>query len=221
MELVFVQIYGITTTEDAADVDRLGPDSIGVVLDEGIETWDSVDSDIAHRIVSTVTQARIVALSLSTDPDRALATARVLGPDILHLARADEMETAALERVRASVAPTHLMLTVPVDGPDSAQLAHRLAEFADYLLLDTKHPETGTVGATARTHDWAISAAIVRALDVPVILAGGLGPQNVKDAISAVKPFGVDSETRTSMDADRRRKDLAKVEAFIELARAA
>lgn len=75
MELVFVQIYGITTTEDAADVDRLGPDSIGVVLDEGIGTWDSVDSDVAHRIVSTVTLARIVALSLSTDPDRALATA--------------------------------------------------------------------------------------------------------------------------------------------------
>ena len=218
---MFVQIYGITTTEDAADVDRLGPDSIGVVLDEGIGTWDSVDSDVAHRIVSTVTLARIVALSLSTDPDRALATARVLRPDILHLARADQMETAALERVRASIAPAQLMLTVPVHGPDSARLAHRLAEFADYVLLDTKHPETGTVGATARTHDWGMSAAIVAALDIPVILAGGLGPRNVKDAISAVRPFGVDSETRTSMDADRRRKDLAKVEAFIDLARAA
>lgn len=131
------------------------------------------------------------------------------------------METAALEHVRASIAPAQLMLTVPVHGPDSARLAHRLAEFADYVLLDTKHPETGTVGATARTHDWGMSAAIVAALDIPVILAGGLGPRNVKDAISAVRPFGVDSETRTSMDADRRRKDLAKVEAFIDLARAA
>jgi phosphoribosylanthranilate isomerase len=221
MEPVFVQIYGITTTEDATDVDRLGPDSIGVVLDEGIDTWDSVDADIAHRIVSAVTRARIVALSLSTDPDRALATARVLGPDILHLARADHMETAALERIRASVAPTQLMLTVPIHGPDSVSLAHRLAEFGDYLLLDTKHPETGTVGATGHTHDWAISAAIVGGLDSPVILAGGLGPQNVKDAISAVKPFGVDSETRTSRDADRRRKDMARVEAFIDLARGA
>ena len=221
MGLVFVQIYGITTTEDAADVDRLGPDSIGVVLDEGIATWDSVDADMAHRIVSKVTRARIVALSLSTDPDRALATARLLGPDILHLARAHQMATAALERIRASIAPAQLMLTVPVQGPDSFSLADRLAAFADYLLLDTEHPETGIVGATGRTHDWAISAALVGALDVPVILAGGLGPQNVEDAISAVKPFGVDSETRTSMHAERRRKDMAKVEAFIDLARAA
>lgn len=221
MKLVFVQIYGITTSEDAALVDRLGPDSIGVVLDEGIETWDSVDADVAHQIVSTVRQARITALSLSTDPDRALATARALGPDLLHLARAHQMETAALERIRVSIEPAQLMLTVPVQGPHSISMAHRLAEFADYLLLDTKHPETGTVGATGRTHDWTISAAIVRTLNRPVVLAGGLGPRNVEDAIAAVKPFGVDSETRTSMDTDRRRKDLVKVETFIELARAA
>ena len=220
MELVFVQIYGITTTGDAAAVDRLGPDSMGVVLDEGIDTWDSVEADIAHRIVSTVTQARIVALSLSTDPDRVLATARELGPDILHLARADQLETAAIERIRASIGPAQLMLTVPVQGRDSVSLAHRLAGVSDYLLLDTKHPDTGIVGATGRTHDWAMSAAIVRALDMPVILAGGLGPENVRDAIAAVEPFGVDSETCTSMDADRRRKDMARVEAFIEFARA-
>jgi phosphoribosylanthranilate isomerase len=217
---VFVQIYGVTTAEDAAEVDRLGPDSVGIVLDEGIDTWDSVDVDMARRIVSAVTQSRVVALSLSTDPDRALATAQVLGPDILHLARAVEMETAALERIRASVSPAQLMVTVPVHGADSIPLAGRLAWVADYLLLDTKHSETGIVGATGQTHDWSLSAAIVRALDTPVILAGGLGPQNVNDAIAAVKPFGVDSETRTSMDADRRRKDMAKVEAFITLARA-
>jgi phosphoribosylanthranilate isomerase len=52
-----------------------------------------------------------------------------------------------------------------------------------------------------------------------VILAGGLGPENVAEAIARVRPAGVDSETRTSRDDDRRRKDLAKVEAFIERAR--
>jgi hypothetical protein len=41
----------------------------------------------------------------------------------------------------------------------------------------------------------------------------------VRDAITAVRPFGVDSETRTSLDTDRRRKDIAKVESFISLAR--
>jgi phosphoribosylanthranilate isomerase len=111
------------------------------------------------------------------------------------------------------------MLTVPVDGPDAIDVARRLSEVGDCLLLDTKHPDTGVVGASGHTHDWSVSADIVNTLDIPVVLAGGLGPENVRDAISAVRPFGVDSETRTSLESDRRRKDIAKVESFISLAR--
>jgi phosphoribosylanthranilate isomerase len=217
---VFVQIYGVTTREDALDVDRLGPDTIGVVLDEGIPTWDSVDPDTASQIVAAVTQARVVALSLSTDRERILATVKALDPDIVHLARAQAVGEETLRRIRAEVEPAQLMLTVPVDSPGSVPLAQRLAGRADYLLLDTTHPETGVVGASGLTHDWSVSAAIVRALDVPVVLAGGLGPDNVSQAIAAVGPFGVDSETHTSLKADRRRKDLAKVGEFIALARA-
>jgi phosphoribosylanthranilate isomerase len=215
-----VQIYGITTTLDAAEVDRLGPDTIGVVLDEGIPTWDSVDDTTARRIVSAVTRARVVALSLATDPERILATFRTLKPDILHLARAVAVEKQGLLRIRSAIEPASLMLTVPVEGVSSVALAKRLSECGDYVLLDTKHPETGVVGATGQTHDWTTSAAIVGALDTPVILAGGLGPDNVSDAISAVRPFGVDSETRTSLEVDRRQKDIAKVDAFIAAARA-
>ena len=218
---MFVQIYGVTTAEDAAAVDRLAPDAIGVVLDEGIPTWDSVDAESARRIVETIARARIVALSLSTDPDRIRATAEMLAPDVVHLARAHNIETATLDRIRSAVEPAQLMLTVPVDGPDSLSSARRLERSADCLLLDTKHPTTGVVGASGRTHDWPLRAAIVRANEIPVILAGGLGPENVRAAITTVRPYGVDSETRTSRDADRRRKDLAKVEEFITLARAA
>jgi phosphoribosylanthranilate isomerase len=217
---VFVQIYGITTTEDAIAVDRLEPDSIGLVLDEGIDTWDSVGADAARRIREAVTRSRVVALSLSTDPARVLATAEALEPDIVHMARADGMEPRVLDSIRSSIAPAQLMLTVPVHGADALSLAERMAASADYVLLDTRHPETGIVGATGRTHDWTVSAGIVRALETPVVLAGGLGPQNVLEAIAAVRPFGVDSETRTSRDADRRRKDMGKVEEFIALARA-
>jgi len=217
---VLVQIYGITTAQDAAEVDRLGPDTIGVVLDEGIPTWDSVDDATARRIVFAVKRARVVALSLSTDPERILATFRTLKPDILHLARAVAVEMENLRRIRSAIEPAPLMVTVPVEGTGSVALAQRLFEYGDYVLLDTKHPDTGVVGATGQTHDWITSAAIVRALDTPVILAGGLGPDNVTEAISAVRPFGVDSETRTSLDVDRRQKDVAKVEAFIAAARA-
>jgi len=219
IQFVFVQVYGITTTEDAAEVDRLRPDSVGVVLDEGVPTWDSVDADTARAIVTAVPHVRVVALSLSTDPDRILATFKTIGPDIVHLARADAIDDATLQRIRAKIEPAQLMLTVPVDGPDAIDVARRLSEVGDCLLLDTKHPDTGVVGASGHTHDWSVSADIVNTLDIPVVLAGGLGPENVRDAISAVRPFGVDSETRTSLESDRRRKDIAKVESFISLAR--
>lgn len=216
---VFVQIYGITTREDAAEVDRLGPDSVGVVLDEDIPTWDSVDADTARSIVDSLAHVRVVALSLSTDPGRILATVTTIRPDIVHLARADAIDDATLQRIRARIEPAHLMLTVPVTGPGALGVARRLSEVGDSLLLDTKDPATGVVGASGHTHDWSISADIVNTLDIPVVLAGGLGPENVRDAIAAVRPFGVDSETRTSLATDRRRKDIAKVDAFISLAR--
>jgi phosphoribosylanthranilate isomerase len=75
------------------------------------------------------------------------------------------------------------------------------------------------VGATGLVHDWDLSAAVVASVGRPVLLAGGLGPHNVRQAIERVRPAGVDSETRTSKESDRRRKDLEKVRAFIDTAR--
>ena len=75
--------------------------------------------------------------------------------------------------------------------------------------------------ASGHTHDWDLSARVVAAVDVPVFLAGGLGPENVAEAIRRTRPFGVDSETRTSRDPDRRRKDPDRVRRFLIEARAA
>ena len=78
------------------------------------------------------------------------------------------------------------------------------------------------VGAAGVTHDWSIDRAIVEAVDVPVILAGGLGPDNVEDAIRAVRPAGVDSLTKTSVKENGVlvRKDLDKVREFCRRAMA-
>jgi phosphoribosylanthranilate isomerase len=220
---VIVQIYGITTPEDAAAVSALGPDHVGVVLDEGIETWDSVDVGTARAICSELDAGiRLVALSLSTDPDRIRRTIDELGPQIVHLARAtDALSPEVIESLRKQLSPIEVMTTIPVRGRDALELAQRFAVYSDYLLLDTADPTTGVVGATGHTHDWILSAALVEAVNVPVVLAGGLGPDNVADAIQQVKPWGVDSETLTSRLDNRRRKDLDAVKHFIEIARAA
>jgi phosphoribosylanthranilate isomerase len=67
------------------------------------------------------------------------------------------------------------------------------------------------------THDWSISRRIVELLRTPVILAGGLGPDNVADAIRVVRPAGVDSKTKTDRDGSHA-QDLDRVRRFHQAA---
>jgi phosphoribosylanthranilate isomerase len=218
---MIVQVYGVTTVDDAAGVNELRPDNVGVVLDEGIETWDSVNEPTLRAIVAELTAVNVVALSLSIDPQRVLRTAATVEPSIVHLARAvNGLGIDTIARLRGDLEPVEVMVTIPVRDATSVSVAQRFAEVADYLLLDTMHPSTGVVGATGLVHDWSWSKQIVAAVDVPVLLAGGLGPDNVRMAIDLVRPDGVDSETNTGQTEDRRRKDLEKVARFIRLARA-
>jgi phosphoribosylanthranilate isomerase len=218
---VLTQIYGITTAEDAALVNALRPDHVGLVLDEGIETWDSVDLPTLRAIRPELRDVAVVALSLSTERERILRTLEAVKPAWLHLARAaDGMTPALVAALRAEIAPVRTLVTIPVRDPSALETADRFAPCADALLLDSAHPATGVVGATGHVLDWSVSRRIVERVPVPVILAGGLGPDNVVEAIRQTRPAGVDSETRTSREGDRRRKDAERVRLFLERARA-
>ena len=72
---------------------------------------------------------------------------------------------------------------------------NELSPFVDAFITDTFDPKTGASGATGKTHDWHVSRRLVELADKPVILAGGLNPENVKRAILEVRPAGVDSHT--------------------------
>jgi phosphoribosylanthranilate isomerase len=114
-------------------------------------------------------------------------------------------------------------------------ILEKLAPVSDYFLLDTiqgapgasqEQPVTGFVGITGEVCDWQIARAVVAQSPVPVILAGGLDDVNVREAIRAVRPAGVDSCTRTNARAAdgrpiRFRKDLAKVKRMVEAVRRA
>jgi phosphoribosylanthranilate isomerase len=74
------------------------------------------------------------------------------------------------------------------------EVARAAAEEADYVLLDSGRPSAAVpeLGGTGRVHDWSVSARIVAGSPVPVLLAGGLGPENVAEAVATVGPWGVD-----------------------------
>lgn len=67
---------------------------------------------------------------------------------------------------------------------------------ADAILLDSILPEERKVGGTGKTCNWDLAAEFTARSPIPVILAGGLGPDNVEEAIRKVKPFGVDANSR-------------------------
>jgi phosphoribosylanthranilate isomerase len=104
---------------------------------------------------------------------------------------------AQLARLRALL-PRELKIVQAIHIVDGAasQDFRAFAGLADALLLDSFDKASGRVGGTGATHDWNVSAAIVKASPVPVILAGGLGPDNVAEAIAKVRPFGVDANSR-------------------------
>jgi phosphoribosylanthranilate isomerase len=112
------------------------------------------------------------------------------------------------------------MRSVPVFGEESVAIARSYVDVADFLLLDSYRPADKQIGALGLTHDWDISRRIVDLARIPVVLAGGLGPDNVAQAIRAVRPAGVDSKSRTDRDGSHA-KDLARVRRFYETARAA
>lgn len=111
------------------------------------------------------------------------------------------------------------LIVRPGDAMALERVARELSPLVDGFLTDTFDPATGATGATGRTHDWSVSARLVAATDRPVILAGGLRPSNVAEAIARVRPAAVDVHTGVEGPDGRKRPDL--VEAFVAAARAA
>jgi phosphoribosylanthranilate isomerase len=145
--------------------------------------------------------------------------ARETRPDIIQVQAAiDDFSVAMTRALKTRLPQILIMRAIPVIDNTSIETAASYGGVADLLLLDSWDAGTGQFGALGRTHDWSLSRRIVDNVGVPVILAGGLGPENVAAAIAAVRPAGVDSKTRTDR-LDGSGKDLAKVAAFVAAAK--
>ena len=110
-----------------------------------------------------------------------------------------------------------MMRSVPVTSQESIATAQSYEGVADMILLDSYQALDNQIGALGVTHDWSISRRIVETVRIPVILAGGLGPDNVRDAIRLVRPAGVDSKTKTDCHGSHA-KDIELVRRFREAA---
>jgi phosphoribosylanthranilate isomerase len=218
---MLTQIYEVATPEEALAITAIGVDHIGVLVGDG--TFPRELPLTAARVIAAaiVPPAKLSALFLTADIGLIERWARELRPDIVHLGAAPELLTPDDAATLKSRLPGMLLTrSVPVVGEVSIEIARGYAGIADYLLLDSHRQSDRQIGALGVTHDWAISRRIVELVPTPIILAGGLGPDNVAAAIRTVRPAGVDSKTRTDQDGSHR-KDVERVRRFHMAARAA
>ncbi|MCB0637859.1 MAG: phosphoribosylanthranilate isomerase [Lewinella sp.] len=119
----------------------------------------------------------------------------------------DALPAGAHQRLRAALPGVQLVQVIHVINEESVAEALSLADAVDALLLDSGNPMLAVkeLGGTGRTHDWRLSRRIVEQSPVPVFLAGGLNPANVRQAIDTVQPYGLDlcSGVRTNGKLDQ------------------
>lgn len=219
-ERPMVQVAGIRGLQEAVMLAQCGCTHLGFPLGPGVVEED-LPPDAAARVVQGLEQALgsrcpvCVAITYLADPEAIAALLDAAGMRAVQLHGHILPERVAELR---ALRPGLLLFKSLVVGRDAGLLetARAYAPYVDAFLTDTHDPVTGADGATGRTHDWSISRALVCSGPTPVILAGGLGPENVAEAIRRVQPAGVDAHTGLEDAAGR--KDPDKVRRFVQTA---
>jgi len=208
-----IKICCISSPEEAALAIGEGADALGLVghMPSGPGV---IDDDLISTIVDGVPPPVATFLLTSENKsDTIVHHARRCRADTLQLV--DQVEPDAYPIIRASLPSRRLVQVIHVEGNETVKTATKAGTLADAILLDSGRPsaEVKELGGTGRIHDWEISRAIVEACPCPVFLAGGLGPDNVGEAIRRVRPFGVDLCTGVRSDG---RLDAEKLRAFVD-----
>ncbi|WP_428531585.1 phosphoribosylanthranilate isomerase [Rhodopila sp.] len=218
---MLTQIYEVSTPEQAAALSAIGISHIGLLIGDGEFPRELSVAEAARIAGHIIPPSKFVALFLTAEFSQIETALRHLTPAIVHLGAAAELlGPADAAKLKNRSPGLVIMRSVPVFGEPSLRIARSYDGIADFLLLDSYHPRDRQIGALGVTHDWSISRQIVRSVRTPVILAGGLGPDNVAAAIRAVRPAGVDSKTRTDKRGSHD-KDIDQVRRFHAAAAAA
>lgn len=206
------KICGITREADLRAAVDAGADAVGVVCDVPVDTPREVSPSRAAALLDAVPPfVTGVLVTMATDPDAAADLVERVGPDAVQ--EHGDLSPDGVAALRGSVA-ADVIAAVDADEPERAAAYDGVA---DALLVDSADAEGG--GGTGETHDWERTRAATADLDSPLILAGGLAPDNVAEAARVVDPFAVD--VASGVESAGGVKDGEAVRAFVERARAA
>ncbi|WP_336002341.1 phosphoribosylanthranilate isomerase [Halorientalis halophila] len=206
-----VKICGITRERDREAAVSAGADAVGVTAAVTVDTPREVSVARAAELVAGAPPfVASVLVTMPETPERAVELVERVEPDAVQLHGAlgpDEIAT-----VREAV-PSKAIAAVDAEDTD----VDAYAAAADALLVDSVDEQGG--GGTGETHDWERTRELVDDLDAPVILAGGLTPDNVAEAVETVRPFAVD--VASGVESTGGEKDHDAVRRFVDRAESA
>lgn len=235
---MIVQIYEIQEAHEAEKCVELGVDTIGSVLLSN-ETWRiSSLRDVFRLTRGTSTKNSLIPLF--PDADILYRALDYYQPDIVHFCETlTDIHGQKIDinpflqfqsEVKKRFSETTIMRSIPVPQngalPDfpTLEIARALEPASDLFLTDTwlgEEPVEGYIGITGKTVDFQMAKDLIHQSTIPVLLAGGLSPANVYDAVMNTLPAGADSCTRTNRVDEkgqpvRFKKDFNKVKKFVE-----
>lgn len=158
------------------------PSGPGVIAEELI-------AEIAAAIPPSVAS---FLLTCKTDAEAIIDQQRRLSVNTIQIC--DRLERGSYRTLHDALPGVSLVQVIHINGPDDVDEAISIAPFVDGILLDSGNQSLPVkeLGGTGRTHNWNLSRQIREAVNVPLFLAGGLKAENVTEAITQVRPFGVD-----------------------------
>lgn len=187
-----VKICCIQSAHEAQMAIAAGASAIGLV--SAMPGGPGVISErrIAEIAKSVPAHIATFLLTSKTNPEEIIQQHRKVKTSAIQIV--DRLKPADYKILNGELQGVLLVQVVHVMNKDSCKEALSIAEYADAILLDSGNPHLAIkeLGGTGRTHNWDLSREIVEKAGIPVYLAGGLNPENVRQAVKRVQPFAVD-----------------------------
>lgn len=187
-----VKICCISSKEEAGQAVAAGAAALGLV--GAMPSGPGIISDalIAQIAAATPPDIATFLLTSETSAKEIIQHHKRVNTNTIQIV--DTLQSGTYQEIKSALPAIKLVQVIHIMGEDGVEEALKAAEWVDFILLDSGNPnlDVKELGGTGRTHNWNISRKIVEQSPVPVFLAGGLNTENVRAAIDAVQPFGLD-----------------------------
>lgn len=210
--MVKVKICANKTIDDIKASIDAGADIVGLLVGQEHSSTDFINKYTAKELADfSKGKCDVSLVTHLTNADEIISLSKFIGNNIIQLH--SDIKEEEVEKIKKALPSVKLVRLIHISSDGNICTDYKEMKYVDYYLLDSFNIKTNQVGGTGLTHDWNKSKELIKILDKPVFLAGGLNPDNVADAIKITKPYGVDVNSGCKNDLGI--KDKEKVKRFV------